>query len=142
MDSHVFPISTSNSSAMSVLVGTGNQIWSGLYVVSAIVGFIVLIALVDMFYINPYGISSWWYKGLIFITCMAVSVPLFGGLVISLWHLWEKKAADEEEEELEGSKEKTTMDDDELSQRRFIASKRITYGSRPDFGGNFGYIIT
>ncbi|XP_071699082.1 ferric reduction oxidase 6-like [Rutidosis leptorrhynchoides] len=78
---------------MSSLVGTGHIIWSGAYMVVSTIGLVLLVAYLNIFYINPYNITHWWYKGILFIICMAASVILFGGLVIVLWHLWDIKTA-------------------------------------------------
>ncbi|CAM8904071.1 unnamed protein product [Rhodiola kirilowii] len=61
----IFPVSRGH--AISGLVGTGDNVWSGLYIISSIVGFIVLLGLLDVYYINPFHVTTWWYKGLLFI---------------------------------------------------------------------------
>ena len=77
---------------MSVLVGTGDNFWSGLYVISSTVGLVILVALLNIYYVKPYGVYKWWYKGLLFVICMVASVVIFGGLVVGLWHIWEEKS--------------------------------------------------
>ena len=91
MNSSPYPVFDRRS--MSVLVGTGNNRWSGLYVISSTLSFVILMYLLDIFYINRLGMSSWWYKGLLFVICMLASVFIFGGLVVGLWHLWERRNA-------------------------------------------------
>ncbi|VYS69839.1 unnamed protein product [Arabidopsis thaliana] len=85
-----------NGCSMSVLVGTGDNIWSGLYLIISTIGFIAMITLVDIFYINKYNITTWWYKGLLFVVCMVASVLIFGGLVVVFWHRWEHKTGEVE----------------------------------------------
>ncbi|GER38924.1 ferric reduction oxidase 6 [Striga asiatica] len=97
VSSTVFPANKKNG--MSVLVGTGNIIWSGMYVIVSTLGLGINVALLNVFYVNPYGVEYLWYKGLLFIACMVVSVLVFGGLVIVLWHLWEKRTSDYDFEE-------------------------------------------
>ncbi|KAI3445519.1 hypothetical protein Pfo_002184 [Paulownia fortunei] len=136
VSSAVFP--ASKRCGMSVLVGTGNIIWSGIYIIVSTVGLVITVALLDILYINPYKIDYWWYKGLLFMACMVVSVLLFGGLVIGLWHLWERKTSVHEFDE--------TIENGTLQQRepkmhknsgkeQYISS--IRYGQRPDFRGIF-----
>ena len=86
----------SNGCPMSVLVGTGDNIWAGLYLVSSTIGFVLMITLLDIFYINKFIITAWWYKGLLFVVCMVASVLIFGGLVVVFWNLWGEKAGDVE----------------------------------------------
>ncbi|KAJ4717668.1 Ferric reduction oxidase [Melia azedarach] len=95
MSASVYPVPSGCS--MSVFVGTGHNIWSGLYVISSTIGFIILVALVNIVYLNPSNISSWWYKGLLLLACMVAGVLIFGGTVIGLWHLWERKCCAREE---------------------------------------------
>lgn len=122
---------------MSVLVGTGNIIWSGIYVMVSTIGLVIFLGLLDIYYINPYNITYWWYKGLLFIACMTASVLIFGGLVVGLWYLWERKVSGREESE---DDEKTViMQHNEPSvdkdSRKESFSKTIRYGQRPDFKG-------
>ena len=128
--------------SMSALVGTGHNVWSGLYLIISTVGFVILMALLRIFYINPYQVSTWWYQGLLFIACMVASVIIFGGLVIGLWYLWDKKvsARDDEHEKndrikVESSQSNETVAHKDLTQKNLQSSTIIKYGSRPDFKG-------
>ncbi|KAJ4840044.1 Ferric reduction oxidase 7, chloroplastic [Turnera subulata] len=139
---------------MSILVGTGDNIWAGLYVIASTVGFLVLVGGVDVLYMKPYGISAWWYKGLVFVVCMVGSVVIFGGAVVGLWHLWERKIQAGEdgadvnvnvnvngEAVLLGSKDDVVASKD--SHHQIIhdkSSTTIQYGSRPDFKEILGSI--
>ncbi|XVF83362.1 hypothetical protein PTKIN_Ptkin16aG0480100 [Pterospermum kingtungense] len=131
---------------MSVLVGTGNNVWSGLYLIIPTLGFVVLMALLRIFYINPYQVSTWWYQGLLFIACMVGSVIIFGGLVIGLWNLWDKKvsAKDENEKnnrtEVESAQSNGTVTDKDSTRHNLENSTIINYGSRPDFKEIFGSV--
>ncbi|KAK7818300.1 ferric reduction oxidase 6 [Quercus suber] len=42
----------SNSCSMSILVGIGNNMWFGLYVILSTLGFVILLHLLDTFYLN------------------------------------------------------------------------------------------
>ncbi|XP_010028466.2 ferric reduction oxidase 7, chloroplastic isoform X1 [Eucalyptus grandis] len=126
-------------SGMSVLVGTGNRIWSGAHVISSAVGFAVLMALLDIFYINPLNIATWWYKGLLLVGCMIGSAIIFGGPVIYLWHRWEKRAVVAEEaddrEKDDGSQQSEhfkTMQEGVVPKDRPVA-RTTHYGARPNF---------
>ncbi|KAL0364938.1 UNVERIFIED_CONTAM: Ferric reduction oxidase 7, chloroplastic [Sesamum angustifolium] len=123
---------------MSVLVGTGNIIWSGIYLIVSTVGLVITVALLDVFYINPYQVTSWWYKGLLFIACMAASVLIFGGLVIGLWHLWERKTSSHE---CEKNTENGTVKQNEPNIHKDSGKEQYIsttlYGQRPDFRGIF-----
>ncbi|KAL3722388.1 hypothetical protein ACJRO7_034716 [Eucalyptus globulus] len=129
----------SKGSHMSVLVGTGNRVWSGVYVILSVVGFAILMALLDIFYINPMNIVSWWYKGLLFVGCMIASVIIFGGPVIYLWHLWEKRilnaeeAADGRKDDVLQHSASVNMAQDNLVPKDHAISRRMYYGARPNF---------
>ncbi|KAL8527580.1 hypothetical protein ACS0TY_005438 [Phlomoides rotata] len=126
---------TSKGCGMSVLVGTGNIIWSGLYILASTVGLVITVAVLNMLYINPYKIESWWYKGLLFLACMVASILLFGGVVIGLWHFWEKNTSlhETDQDPVEnGTRDETT---DKSGKQQYINT--VHYGLRPDFGGIF-----
>ncbi|KAK7843358.1 ferric reduction oxidase 6 [Quercus suber] len=137
--------SVSNNSSMSILVGTGNNIWSGLYVISSTLGFVILLYVLDIFYINPYDISPWWYKALLLVICMLASVFIFGGVVVSLWHLWERRNA-AREASMDDRRVVENMQHDEILahkdsfQQKILSSTNTYYGSRPDFKDIFGDI--
>ena len=127
-----------SDSGMSVLVGTGNKFWAGLYVISSTVGFVILWWLLQVLYINPYGVYKWWYKGLLFVVCMVAGVVIFGGLVVILWHIWEKKSF--AKENYNGRKvDKIEQNGIEVpkdpSQENIAKSTVVRYGLRPDFKG-------
>ena len=130
----------SNSNSMSVLVGTGNNIWSGLYVISSTLGFVILLYLLDTFYINPYDISPWWYTGLLFVICMLASVFIFGGVVAGLWHLWERRNATKEACKdnrimVEKMQHNEIVVHTDSYQQKHASSINTYYGLRPDFKG-------
>lgn len=138
MSSSIYPVSS--GCAMSVLVGTGNNVWSGIYVISSTVGFIILVALLNILYVSPFNIYSWWYKGLLFLACMVGGVLIFGGTVIGLWHLWERKVSAREDYkddrvEVDKAQQVGTMAHDNLSKKDPKSSTNILYGSRPNFKG-------
>ncbi|CAN1259582.1 Ferric reduction oxidase 7, chloroplastic [Linum perenne] len=125
---------------MSVLVGTGDNVWSGLYILSSTLGFILLLAIVDAFYINPYDITWLWYKGLLLLLCMVGSVVVFGGAVIGLWHLWGRKANSTMAQDEETNKTNQDLPPNSNPNGTRIAhdllassSTSTNYGSRPDF---------
>lgn len=134
---------SSKQRGISVLAGTGNIIWSGIYIVVSTVGLFISVALLDIYYINPYNITHWWYKGLLFIACMVASVVIFGGGVVGLWHIWERKVLREESEDDEKTgiaqqdEHEPEMDMDS-DQKGF--SSTIQYGQRPDFEEIFGSV--
>ncbi|GJS16017.1 ferric reduction oxidase 7, chloroplastic-like protein [Tanacetum coccineum] len=127
-------------SGISTLVGTGTIMWAGTYVVVPTIGFIVSLTLLNVFYINPYGVSYRWYKGLLLLICMVASVVIFGGLVIGLWHFWDRKtslkemARDEKNTDDVQCNESTTHKGS--SDESFV--KSIKYGQRPDVKEIFG----
>lgn len=122
---------------MSILVGTGNIIWSGIYVIVSTIGLVISVALLNIFYINPYQVNYWWYKGLLFLACMVASVLIFGGLVIALWHLWERKTS--AEDELEDNENIGIVQQSSNGMKKNSGKEQyansIRYGERPDFGG-------
>ncbi|XP_022765290.1 ferric reduction oxidase 7, chloroplastic-like [Durio zibethinus] len=130
--------------SMSALVGTGNNVWSGLYLIISTVGFVILMALLRIFYIMPYQVFTWWYQGLLYIACMVGSVIIFGGLVVVLWQLWEKNVSETDEHEnndrikVESALSNETIAHKDLTQKNLESSTIIEYGSRPDFKKIFG----
>ncbi|KAF7801287.1 ferric reduction oxidase 7, chloroplastic-like [Senna tora] len=133
---------------ISVLVGTGDNVWSGLYVISSTVGFVILLGFLEIFYIKPFGVEKWWYKGLLFVACMVAGVIIFGGIVIGLWHVWEKLNYSREKVD-DDTKAKEVVDQQnningntpkDPSQGNLAKSIIAHYGSRPDFKEIFGGI--
>ncbi|CAA3011740.1 ferric reduction oxidase 6-like [Olea europaea subsp. europaea] len=139
VNSSDFP--ASKKCGMSVLVGTGHVLWSGLYVIVSTLGLVITVYLLNFLYINPYNIYYWWYKGLLLVACMTISVVLFGGIVIGLWHIWERKTS--YNEECENSTKtssivhpKETRIHKKTGQEQYL--NIIRYGQRPDFSEIFG----
>ncbi|KAL3515803.1 hypothetical protein ACH5RR_022705 [Cinchona calisaya] len=133
----------SKKSGMSVLVGTGNIIWSGMYVIVSTIGLVILVGLLNSFYINPFNVTCWWYKGLLLVACMIASVLLFGSFVIVLWHLWERKTSIEEQTKDDAEKIGTVQQNGYgmhksagIIKEKYVSS--ILYGQRPDFAEIFG----
>ncbi|PON78701.1 Cytochrome b245, heavy chain [Trema orientale] len=138
-------LSVSSGCAMSGLVGTGHKLWSGLYLISSTLGFIILMVLLQVFYISPYGISKWWYRGLLLMACMTLSILIFGGAVVGLWHLWETRLLESKGYEDDGIKvdkahhnENATPKDSSL--KNPSKSTLIKYGARPDFKEILAYL--
>ncbi|XP_057502904.1 ferric reduction oxidase 6-like [Actinidia eriantha] len=133
-----------NRCGISVLVGTGDNVWSGIYLVVSTIGLVLSVGLLQVYYINPFSISSWWYKGLLLFACMVVSPIIFGGVVVGLWHLWERKTSEREVyEDDDGQKIDIFPGNEpraskESSQDYVATSNTIRYGQRPDFGEIFG----
>lgn len=125
---------------MSVLVGTGHVLWSGLYVIVSTLGLVITVYLLNFLYIKPYNIYYWWYKGLLLVACMTISVVLFGGIVIGLWHIWERKTSYNEECE-NSSKTSSIVHPKETRIHKKTGQEQylniIRYGQRPDFSGMF-----
>lgn len=125
-----------NNKSMSGLVGTGDNIWSGIYVIVSTIGFLILLALAEKFYIKPSGIFFGWITGLIFVACMTASVITFGALVVILWHLWEIRGLDSEKlTHAESEEHDNPMTDTAANQITLGSLSSIQYGCRPNFGG-------
>lgn len=140
MNTCTYPIS--KRSAISVLVGTGDNIWSGMYVIASSIGFLIFLGLLDVLYINPYNIGTWWYKGLLVFLCMLAGVITFGGLTVALWHLWERRMLASESNEYDTKKSNMTLQDVEVehknsNQEYLVNASTLRYGCRPDFNGKF-----
>ncbi|PIN22246.1 Ferric reductase, NADH/NADPH oxidase [Handroanthus impetiginosus] len=124
----------SKRSGMSVLAGTGDILWSGIYVIASTIGLVITVALLDALYINPYRVVYWWYKGFLFVACMFVSVLVFGGLVIGLWHLWERRTSLHEFKNVENGN--VQQNAPRLAGKEQYLNTTL-YGQRPDFTGIF-----
>ncbi|XP_010265600.1 PREDICTED: ferric reduction oxidase 7, chloroplastic-like [Nelumbo nucifera] len=140
--SHLFPMS--NASSISGLVGTGNNIWFGIYIIISIIGFALLLGLMDLFYIKPFSITCWWFKGLLFVVCMITSVFVFGGLVVISWHIWERSSSNEKcvVDKANGDAEKynNPMVHSDACERNHFSLGKTQYGQRPNFKEIFGSI--
>ncbi|KAI3754967.1 hypothetical protein L1987_54759 [Smallanthus sonchifolius] len=133
--------SSPSRSGMSRLVGTGNLMWAGTYVVVPTIGFLVSLTLLNIFYINPYGISYRWYKGLLLLICMVTSVVIFGGLVIGLWaRKTSSKEKSQDEKKTAGIQHNESTSHKTSSDESFV--KTIKYGQRPDMKEIFGDIAS
>ncbi|KAK0589546.1 hypothetical protein LWI29_015680 [Acer saccharum] len=127
----------SNPSKMSGLVGSGDIMWCGIYLVSTTIGLIMLVCLLNVYYINPYDIPSGWYQGLLFVACMVASVIIFGGFVVALWHRWDvTQSSKQSNDDLLVT---TTHDQNGLCPD-IVASTKVKYGSRPVFKEIFEFI--
>ncbi|EHA8589333.1 putative Ferric reduction oxidase 6 [Cocos nucifera] len=131
-------LSTTNGSMMSSLVGTGNNIWSGIYVVASTLGFILLFGIVEVYYIKPFGISAWWYRGLLFTLCMVAGVIFIGGIVVYFWNQWEKRSSCNEKWTVDAEKSKLVhcgepILHNEMSMTSLSSLQTTRYGCRPDF---------
>ncbi|KAH9287552.1 hypothetical protein KI387_031669, partial [Taxus chinensis] len=125
---------------MSSLVGTGNNIWAGIYMISSIIGFVVTMVLTKIFYIDVNRSNSWWSRGLSIILCMVVGVIIFGGLVVVLWNLWEDKIS-KYQRKINHSKESRetcqTYSQQKLGagegMEKLVNPNNTLYGHRPNF---------
>lgn len=129
-----------NGKSMSSLVAAGNNMWSGVYTIVPIVGFITLLTLLKAFYIKPYNITTWWVQGLLFLICMAVSVAVFGGVVIFLWRRWERKVSGYEKCSDGNDKSVSSQHSDLKSQTKTCQTSlhhlmATQYGHRPNMQG-------
>lgn len=124
-------------SAISSLVGSGDNIWIGIYFITSTIGFVIFLALVDSFYINPKGIDIWWYKGFLLVLCMVAGVVIFGGAVAALWHLWEQRMLATEKRDCNSKHSNRVFDKVALREQKdssefLLSSSTIRYGYRPD----------
>ncbi|XP_076951073.1 ferric reduction oxidase 7, chloroplastic-like [Bidens hawaiensis] len=133
--------SSPSRSGMSRIVGTGNIMWAGAYMVVPAIGLFVSLTLLNVLYLIPYNVSYRWYKGLLLLICMATSVIIFGGLVIGLWSRKTSSNENSQDEKKiigiqhnEPTSHKTSLDES------FV--KTITYGQRPDMKEVFGNIAS
>lgn len=135
-----FEVPVHNRCGISGLVGTGSIAWSGLYVTVSTIGLVLSVGLVQIFYLDAFNITAWWYKGLLFVACMVSSPIIFGGAVVGLWHIWESKAS---EKELGGDDRQNSgimqnnqpREQTERSEDYRATSNIVRYGCRPDFRG-------
>lgn len=128
---------TMKQSAISSLVGSGDNIWIGIYFITSTIGFVIFLALVDSFYINPKGIDIWWYKGFLLVLCMVAGVVIFGGAVAALWHLWEQRMLATEKRDCNSKHSNRVFDKVALREQKdssefLLSSSTIRYGYRPD----------
>ncbi|KAF7144229.1 hypothetical protein RHSIM_Rhsim05G0110600 [Rhododendron simsii] len=140
-----FGVPIRNRYGISVLVGTGSIAWSGLYVIVSTIGLVLSVGLVQIFYIDAFNITAWWYKGLLFVACMVGSPIIFGGVVVGLWHMWETKTSakelGEDDRQNSGIMQNNQPREQKQSSECYGATSNIVrYGCRPDFKEIFGSI--
>lgn len=129
---------TLTRSTISGLVGTGDNIWAGIYVIASTIGFVIFLTLSDVFYINPKGIKIWWYKGFLLLLCMVAGVVVFGGAVVAFWHMWERRLLAFEKSDYNTKHTNKVYDEvapvDQKDSSEFLShSSNVQYGCRPDF---------
>ncbi|WCJ41922.1 ferric reduction oxidase 6 [Euphorbia peplus] len=122
---------SSKGNRISVLVGTGNIMWSGAYVIISTIGLAVSLALFDVLYMNPHQIVSI-YKGFVVLGCSVAAVLIFGGCVILLWHLLETENL-ENEQESNNESDPNSYDSNHRTASTSSTTTVIEYGSRPNF---------
>ncbi|XP_065850781.1 ferric reduction oxidase 7, chloroplastic-like isoform X2 [Euphorbia lathyris] len=127
--------SSSKDGSMSILVGSGNKIWSGVYFFASSVGFVICLSILEACYIQPFDILSWWYKGLLFLVCMVVSVFVFGGVVVGMWYYWGKKASSNVETQNDRERIDDKVVTKEITSEALASFSTFRYGCRPDFKG-------
>lgn len=76
---------------------------------------------------------------------MVISVCIFGGLTVGLWHLWGKRTSargegDEDGEKFNMRQHTEGVTDKDLSLGTFAHSYFVRYGCRPDFKGMSSFI--
>ncbi|WJX27420.1 ferric-chelate reductase (NADH) [Trifolium repens] len=104
--SSLCPFSMPSDYGMSGLAGTGNNFWSGLYVISST------------------------------LVCMLASVVIFGGIVVGFWHMWEKQSSIKDKSnniKVDQVEQNGSVDQKDPSQDNVTKLTNVRYGSRPDF---------
>ncbi|XP_031480708.1 ferric reduction oxidase 7, chloroplastic-like [Nymphaea colorata] len=129
-----------SGSSMSVLVGSGNVIWFGIYMFSSIVGFIIFVSLIEIFYLRRLDISTWWLKGLLYIVCMILGTITFGGAVIMLWSWWEMHILEQEKVNNSSQLNEQAVSVSRASHTNLVASGPTCYGQRPNFRSIFSSV--
>lgn len=133
-------LSVMNGNSMSCLVGTGNNVWAGLYFAISTLGFIAFFGLLEIYYIKPSKITAWWYRGLLYTICMVASVVILGGMVVFFWHKWEQRHSNYEKWTSDDEKSSLLRDNtqpllDKANRANLASLQTIRYGFRPNFEG-------
>ena len=129
-----FFLDLTKGNKISNLVGTGNNFWAGAYYVASISGLVISFGLLQKFYTIPFGVISWWYKGLLLLACMVGSVFFCGGLVIFLWRFLERENLDHGNNS-DSSERNSPVAPAELGKTGVMSLMNIEYGKRPNFQG-------
>ncbi|KAM0940150.1 putative ferric-chelate reductase (NADH) [Dioscorea sansibarensis] len=137
--SSVSSFSVINGRNMSCLVGTGNNMWSGMYVVVSTLGLVAIYSLLQAYYIKPFHVSTWWYLGLLFMLSMVAAVVILGGIVVLLWHWAEKRNLKHDEsvkmdnERIDLSVSSDAKAHSKTEEPNLVNLIATRYGCRPDF---------
>ncbi|KAF8714841.1 hypothetical protein HU200_027375 [Digitaria exilis] len=137
-----------NGTTMSGLVGTGDNFWAAMYFLASTLGFFLAYLLVQVYYVKPHNVVAWWYLGLLFMLCMAAGVALPGGLVVLLWHLYEKRRLEDEKWDAAAAASQSSPcaeqtapaagdRDDTVPSVSLTALRTTRYGCRPNFKAEF-----
>lgn len=131
-------LSTTNGKTMSSLVGTGHNIWSGIYVVVSTLGFILFYGMVEVYYIKPFGVYAWWYRGLLLTLCMVAGVVFLGGIVVYFWNQWEKRRSCDEKWTIDAEKSnlvqhREPIPTSDIGQTSLSNFQTTRYACRPNF---------
>lgn len=141
-DQKVPGIFVKNGTAMSGLVGTGDNFWAAMYFAASTLGSVVAFVLVQLYYVKRYNVYAWWHLGLLLLLCMAAGIALPGGLVVLLWHLSEKRRMQDDRWDVDAragaDAEQTTnaAGGADASAASLAAMRTTRYGCRPKFHGN------
>ncbi|PKU79997.1 ferric reduction oxidase 6 [Dendrobium catenatum] len=135
------PLLISSSNLMSCLVGTGHKVWAGIYVLVSTIGFIVFYGLLELYYIKPFQVVAWWYRGLLFTLCMVASVVILGAIVIFFWNKWEMKSSSNDSWMTSDNEKKSLLNHNIFGtgdkKENLSSVQTIQYGTRPDFRAIF-----
>jgi type VI protein secretion system component VasK len=138
-DQKIPGIFVKNGTAMSGLVGTGDNFWAAMYFTASTMGAVLAYALVQVYYVKRFNVYAWWHLGLLLLLCMVAGVALPGGLVVLLWHLSEKRRMQDDRWEADAG---ASLDSAERTRNRVggadaastasLANMQTTrYGCRP-----------
>lgn len=132
---------------MSILVGTGSNLWISACFLASLVGYFAVTLLIGHFVVKPNEKKGFeeeefstglplWVKGLFNIISMFVGVVGFGGVVIALWSWLSSRSTNSEDE---STHLLLDSDDDAMlaneSADRLVHPSNTQFGHRPNLRG-------
>jgi ferric-chelate reductase len=139
---------------LSILVGTGSNLWISAGLLASLLGYILASILVSRYVVEPHekkGLEApefgsgvpLWVKGLFNFMNMILGVVLFGGAVIALWSFFGSKrspAGDDDESQLllDSDDDGTTLANENGD--RLVHPSNTQFGHRPNLRGNSTFL--
>lgn len=130
---------------MSILVGTGSNLWISCSLLASLFGYIVVTILIHQFIVEPNkkkkideaefstGLPLW-IQGLLNVASMILGVVIFGGSVVALWSIWSRFSSPSSKGDDELSSQQLLDSDDDSTTLANESGDHLVHPSNTHFG--------